>query len=55
MEQVTRTWVCQGKVPDRFSFECEYCGYCGGNYATADEAEVYAQLHAQLKAPEHRT
>jgi len=34
--------------------ECEYCGYCGGNYATRETAQVYADIHAKYEVPEHR-
>jgi len=49
-----RTWVVEGKVLGRFSYECEYCGYCGGNYANREEAEVYAEIHGSMQVPEHR-
>jgi len=49
-----RTWVVEGKVLGRFSYECEYCGYCGGNYSTRDEAQIYADIHSALEVPEHR-
>jgi hypothetical protein len=50
---MTLTKVVEGKVQGRFSFECIVCGYCGGNYATREEAQKYADLHANMKAPEH--
>jgi hypothetical protein len=49
-----KTWVVEGKVPGRFSFECEYCGYCGGNYATREQAQKYADIHGSYDVPEHR-
>jgi hypothetical protein len=50
---MARTWVVEGKKQGCFSYECEYCGYCGGNYPTWDEAQVYADIHANMKVPEH--
>jgi hypothetical protein len=48
------TFVVEGKLPGRFSFTCSKCGYCGGNYATREEAQRYADLHRDMKAPEHQ-
>lgn len=49
-----KTWVVEGKVPGRFSYDCEYCGYCGGNYKTREEAEHYARIHGAMNVSEHR-
>ena len=51
---MVKTWVVEGKRLGRFSFECEYCGYCGGNYAIRETAQVYADIHAKYEVPEHR-
>ena len=51
---VVKTWVVEGKMQGRFSYQCEVCGYCGGNYATQKQAQVYADIHAAMQVPEHR-
>jgi hypothetical protein len=48
------TKVVEGKMRGRFSYECSKCGYCGGNYATREEAQKYADIHRDMKAPEHQ-
>jgi hypothetical protein len=48
------TKVVEGKFPGAFSYECEYCGYCGGNYATPEVAQVFATRHGEMDCPEHR-
>jgi hypothetical protein len=49
-----KTWVMDGKVPGRFSFRCEYCGDCGGNYLTREMAQDFANRHGAMEVPEHR-
>jgi hypothetical protein len=50
----SKTKVIPGKIPGRFSFTCEYCGDCGGNYPTRIEAQRYADIHGSYEVPEHR-
>lgn len=50
-----KTWVIPGKVPGRFSYECEYCGACGGNYESKDVAQHFADIHGGWDIPEHRS
>lgn len=52
---IAKTWVVEGKMMGRFSFECEYCGYCGGNYPTREQALFYADIHANMPVPEHKS
>jgi hypothetical protein len=47
--------VVPGKVLGRWSFECNFCGHCGGNYADAETARTFAETHAGLDCPEHRS
>lgn len=49
-----KVWVIPGKVPGRFSYECEYCGACGGNYETREVAQHFADIHGGWDIPEHR-
>lgn len=51
---IAKTWVVKGKLLGRFSYQCEFCGYCGGNYPDRDVAQAHANRHSQLNVPEHK-
>jgi hypothetical protein len=54
MTSAAITRVVEGKKQGCFSFECSKCGYCGGNYPTRQDAQMYATLHQDMDVPEHR-
>jgi hypothetical protein len=47
------TRVVPGKCQGKFSIECSFCGYCGGNYSDKEFAQLIADIHADMKCPEH--
>ena len=49
-----RCIVIPGKVPGSWSYDCEFCGDCGGNYKSRDMAQVLAIRHGETDCPEHR-